>query len=145
MTALSASHGSKADFYLGTSGSPGTGVAITQYLNDVGFPLQRDKAETSAFKQLFKSYVAGLCDLAIPFAGTADVNIDGQLWGLFIMSGAGSAIQYQYAPLGVGTTGTALYTGFGFLDKYESKSVLNGAYSFTANFQSSTQPTRTIQ
>jgi hypothetical protein len=89
--------------------------------------------------------VAGLCDLVLPFSGVADVNIDGQLWGLFIMSGAGNAIQYQYAPLGVGTTGSALYTGFGFLDKYEQKSAINGAYTFTGNFQSSTQPTRTIQ
>lgn len=145
MTALSASHGSRADFYIGTSGSPGTGVAISQYLTDVGLPFQRDKAETSAFKNLFKAYVAGLIDLAIPFNGIADVNIDGQLYNLLIMSGAGSAIQFQYAPLGVGTTGSALWTGFGFLDKYESKSAINGAYTFQANFQSSTQPTRTIQ
>lgn len=145
MTALSASHGSRADFLIGTSGTPGTAVAISQYLTDTALPFQRDKAETSAFKQLFKSYVAGLIDLSIPFAGTADVNITGQLYGLFIMSGAGSAIQFQYAPLGVGTTGSALWTGFGFLDKYEEKSVVNGAYIFTANFQSSTQPTRTIQ
>lgn len=145
MTALSASHGSRADFYIGTSGSPGTGVAISQYVNDAALPFQRDKAETSTFKQLFKSYVAGLIDLSIPFNGIADVNIDGQLYALLIMSGAGSAIQFQYAPLGVGTTGSALWTGFGFLDKYESKSALNAAYLFTANFQSTTVPARTIQ
>lgn len=145
MTALSASHGSRADFYLGTSGSPGTGVAITQYMADVALPFQRDKAETSAFKNLFKAYVAGLIDLAIPLSGTADVNIDGQLYGLLIMSGAGNAIQFQYAPLGVGTTGSALWSGFGFLSKYEQKSAVNGAYTFTGEFQSSTQPTRTIQ
>lgn len=145
MTALSASHGSKADLYLGTSGSPGSGVAISQYVADAGFPLQRDKAETSSFKQMFKSYVAGLIDLTIPFNGTADVNIDGQLWGLLIMSNAGNAIQFQYAPLGVGTSGSALYTGFGFLSKYEQKSAVNGAYTFTAEFQSSTQPVRTVQ
>lgn len=145
MTALAASHGSRADFLLGTSGTPGTTVAISQYLTDTGLPMTRDKAETSAFKQLFKSYVAGLIDLVIPLSGIGDVNIDGQLYNLFIMSGAGSAIQYQYAPLGVGTTGSALWTGFGFLTKYEQKSAISGAYSFTAEFQSSTQPTRTIQ
>lgn len=145
MTALSASHGSKADFYIGTSGAPGSGVAITQYMSDVTQTMTRDKAEVSAFKNLFKAYVAGLIDLVIPLSGTADVNIDGQLYGLLIMSGAGNAIQYQYAPLGIGTTGSALWTGFGFLSKYEQKSAVNGAYTFTGEFQGSSQPTRTIQ
>lgn len=145
MTALSASHGSRADFYIGTSGAPGTAVAITQYMSDVTQTMTRDKAEVSAFKNLFKAYVAGLIDLVIPLSGTADVNIDGQLYGLLIMSGGGNAIQYQYAPLGIGTTGSALWTGFGFLSKYEQKSAVNGAYTFTGEFQGSSQPTRTIQ
>lgn len=145
MTALSASHGSRADFYIGTSGSPGTAVSISQYLTDATQTMTRDKAETSAFKQLFKSYVAGLIDLVIPLSGTADVNLDGQLYGLLTMTGAGNAIQYQYAPLGVGTTGSALWTGFGFLSKYEQKSAINAAYTFTAEFQASGTPVRTIQ
>lgn len=147
MTALAASHGSVADFYIGTSGSPGTPVQISQYLNDVTFGINRDKAETSAFKAMFKSYVAGLCDLTIPLAGTADTNISGQLYNLLIMVGAGNAIEYQYAPVGLGTTGTPLYTGFGFLTKYEEKTAINSAWTFTAEFQSSsiTGPTRTIQ
>lgn len=145
MTALSASHGSRADFLIGTSGAPGTAVAISQYLTDATQTMTRDKAETSAFKQIFKSYVAGLIDLVIPLSGTADVNLDGQLYGLLIMTGAGSAIQYQYAPLGVGTTGSALWTGFGFLSKYEQKSAINAAYTFTAEFQASGTPTRSIQ
>lgn len=145
MTALSASHGSRADFYIGTSGSPGTAVSISQYLTDATQTMTRDKAETSAFKQLFKSYVAGLIDLVIPLSGTADVNLDGQLYGLLTMTGAGSAIQYQYAPLGIGTTGSALWTGFGFLSKYEQKSAINAAYTFTAEFQASGTPVRTVQ
>lgn len=145
MTALQASHGSRADFYLGTSGAPGTGVAITQYLTDATQTMTRDKAETSAFKNLFKAYVAGLIDLVIPLSGSGDVNIDGQLYGLLTMTGAGSAIQYQYAPLGVGTTGSALWTGFGFISKYEQKSAINAAYTFSAEFQGSGTPTRTVQ
>ena len=145
MTALSASHGSRADFLIGTSGSPAVPVAITQYLADATQTFTRDKAEVSAFKNLFKAYVAGLIDLVIPLSGSADVNIDGQLYGLLIMTGAGSAIEYQYAPLGIGTTGSALWTGFGFISKYEQKSAVNGAYTFTAEFQGSGTPTRTIQ
>lgn len=145
MTALAASHGSQADFLIGTSGAPGTGVAITQYLTDVTQTMTRDKAEVSAFKNLFKAYVAGLIDLVIPLTGHGDVNIDGQLFGLLTMTGAGSAIQYQYAPRGIGTTGSALWTGFGFLSKYEQKSGINAAYDFTAEFQASGTPVRTVQ
>lgn len=145
MTALAASHGSRADFLIGTSGSPSVPVAITQYLSDATQTMTRDKAEVSAFKNLFKAYVAGLIDLVIPLSGSADVNIDGQLYNLLIMTGAGSAIEYQYAPLGVGTTGSALWTGFGFVAKYEQKSAINGAYTFTAEFQGSGTPSRTIQ
>jgi len=145
MTALSASHGSRADFYIGTSGTPGTAIAISQYLDTTSLGMTRDKAESSAFKQLFKSYVAGLIDLVIPLAGPADVNISTQMYNLFIMTGAGSAIAWEYAPLGVGTTGSALYTGFGFVTKFEEKSALNAAYAWTGEFQNSGTPTRTIQ
>lgn len=145
MTALSASHGSRADFYIGTSGTPGTAIAISQYLDTTSLGFTRDKAEASAFKQLFKSFVAGLCDLAIPLQGPADVNISTQIYNLFIMSAAGNAIAWEYAPLGVGTTGSALYSGFGFVDKFEEKSALNAAYIWTGNFQNSGTPTRTIQ
>lgn len=145
MTALSASHGSRADVYLGTSGSPGTAIAITQYTDTASLGFSRDKAETSAFKNLFKAYVAGLADLTIPLQGPADVNITTQLWNLFVMSGAGSAIQLQYAPLGIGTSGTALYTCFGFLTKFEEKSSLSAAYGWTGEFQNSGTPVRTIQ
>lgn len=145
MVALSPSHGSRADFYIGTSGTPGTGVAISQYVDTASQTFTRDKAEVSTFKALFKAYVAGLIDLVLPINGPADVNITGQLYGLFIMSGAGSAIQYQYAPVGVGTTGTPLWTGYGFLTKYEEKTDLKGAWVWTGEFQASVQPTRTIQ
>ena len=145
MTALSASHGSRADFYVGTSGTPGTAIAISQYVDSAALGFTRDKAEASAFKQLFKSFVAGLCDLSIPLQGPADVNISTQIYGLFIMSGAGNAIAWQYAPLGVGTTGSALYTGVGFFDKFEEKSALNAAYAWTGNFQNSGTPVRTVQ
>ena len=118
MTALAASHGSVADFYLGTSGSPNTPVQISQYLNDVTLTIQRDKAETSAFKQLFKSYVAGLCDLAIPLTGHADPNISSQLYNLLIMVGA-EGDRVPVRPGGPSATRAPRRTGFGFITKYE--------------------------
>jgi hypothetical protein len=145
MTSLSPSHGSRADFYVGTSGTPGTAIAITQYVDTASLGFSRDKSEVSAFKQLFKSYVMGLCDLAIPLQGPADVNITTQIYGLFTMTGAGSAIAWEWAPLGVGTTGSPLWSGFGALDKYEEKTSISGAYTWTANFQNTGTPTRTIQ
>jgi hypothetical protein len=145
MTALSPSHGSRADFYIGTSGTPGTAIAISQYVDTASLTFSRDKAEVSTFKQLFKAYVAGMCDLVIPLSGPADVNLGTQLYGLFTMSGAGNAIQFQYAPLGVGATGSALWTGVGFLTKYEEKTDTKGAYTWTAEFQNSGLPVRTVQ
>lgn len=145
MVALAPSHGSKADFYLGTSGTPGTAISITQYVDTTSLGFTRDKAEVSALKQLFKSFVAGMADLTIPLQGPADVNITGQMWNLFIMSGAGSAIQYQYAPLGFGVSTTPLWTGFCFVSKYEEKVGTNSAYVWTGELQNSGLPVRTIQ
>lgn len=145
MTALSPTHGSRADFYVGTSGTPSTAIAITQYLNDTSLSFSRDKADVSAFKNLFKAYVAGLCDLSIPLTGPSDSNISSQIYNLFIMTGAGNAIAWEYAPVGIGTTGTGLYTGVGFFDKFEEKVSTAGAYVWTANFQNSGTPVRTTQ
>lgn len=147
MTALSASHGSKADFYIGTSGSPLVPVQISQYGDTSGLSFSRDKAEVSAFKNLFKAYVAGLADLTVPLGGPADVNITGQLWNLFTMSNAGSNIEFQYAPLGYGVTGSPLWTGTGFLTKYEEKVSTGAAWTWTGEFQGSSTsgPVRTIQ
>lgn len=143
MTALQPTHGSIADFELGTTGSPGTGVVISQYVNAVTFTMQRDKAEVSAFKNVFKAYVAGLVDLTISFNGPADQNIDAQLYGLLILTTP--SIQYIYYPEGIGATGTGVYTGVGFLDKVELKTAVNSAYEFSATFQSNGTPTRTTQ
>jgi hypothetical protein len=144
MTALQPTHGSIADFELGTVGSPGTGVVISQYISDVTFSIARDKAEVSAFKDVFKAYVAGLCDLTISFNGTADLNIDPQLYGLLVMTTP--SIQYIYYPEGIDVgSGTTVFTGTGFLDKVEWKTAVNSAYTFSATFQNSGAPTHTTQ
>lgn len=144
MTALAASHGSVADFELGSVGSPGTGVVISQYVNDVTFGIQRDKAETSAFKNVFKAYVAGLSDLTISFAGMGDQNIDAQLFGLLVLTAP--SIQYIYYPEGISIgSGTTVFTGTGFLDKVEWKTAVASAYSFSATFQSNGTPAHTTQ
>lgn len=143
MVALLPTHGSIADLYLGTVGSPGTGVAVSQYMNDVTWSAQRDKAEVSAFKNVFKAYVAGLSDLTVAFAGSGDQNIDGQLYGLLIL--VTPSIQMIYYPEGIGNTGTASWTMTGFLDKLELKTAVNSAYSFSCTFQSNGTPVRAIQ
>jgi hypothetical protein len=144
MTALEPTHGSIADFELGTTGSPLTGVVISQYISDVTFSIQRDKAEVSAFKDVFKAYVAGLCDLTLTFNGSADQNIDSTLYGLLIL--VTPSIQYIYYPEGINVgSGTSVFTGTGFIDKVELKTAVNSAYTFSASFQNSGTPTRTTQ
>lgn len=143
MTALQPTHGSIADVELGTVGAPGTGAVISQYVNEFTFSAQRDKSEVSAFKNTFKAYVAGMADLTLSFNGSADQNIDGQLFGLLIL--VTPSIQYIYYPEGIGNTGTPCYTGLGFLDKYEIKTATNSAFTFSATFQSNGTPSRTVQ
>ena len=144
MAALQPTHGSIADFEIGTTGSPGTGVVVSQYISDVTFSIQRDKAEVSAFKNVFKAYVAGLCDLTLALSGSGDLNIDAQLYGLLVLSNP--SIQYIYYPEGINVgSGTAVYTGVGFVDKYEPKTSVSSAFSFTASFQNNGTPVRTTQ
>lgn len=144
MTALQPSHGSVADFEIGTTGTPLTGVVISQYVSDVTFSIQRDKAEVSAFHNVFKAYVAGLCDLTLAFNGSGDQNIDAQLFGLLILTNP--SIQYIYYPEGINVgSGTSVFTGTGFIDKVELKTAVNSAYTFSANFQNSGTPARTTQ
>jgi hypothetical protein len=146
MTALAPTHGDNADVQIGTSGSPGTAGTITQYNNSVNLSFTRDKAEVSAFKNNFKAYVAGMMDLSVPLGGPADPVITGILWNLFLMSSAGNAIIFVWAPNGIqASSGTPLWTTYGFLEKYDEKGGINEAYTWSATFQSSVTPVRTIQ
>ena len=79
MTSLQPTHGSNADCFV-------NGNVVTQYFNSATLGATRDKAEVSAFKSLYKSYVAGMIDATVTFGGIADANVTGpsRVWTLMV-------------------------------------------------------------
>lgn len=134
MTALAASHGSNTDVLV-------NGNIVSQYFTDLTFTNTRDKAETSAFKSLFKSYVAGLIDPVVTLSGMFDSSNstaeDPLLYG-YLTALTAVDNSWIYAPLGaVGSSaqGVTAYAIYGISTKYEIKSALNAANMITAEIQ----------
>lgn len=134
MVALAASHGSITDVLV-------NGNIVSQYFTDLTFTNTRDKAETSAFKTLFKSYVAGLIDPVVTLSGLFDSSVstaeDPLLYG-YLTALTAVDNSWIYAPLGaVGASaqGVTAYAIYGISTKYEIKSALNAANTITAEIQ----------
>lgn len=134
MTALLASHGSNTDVLV-------NGLVVSQYFNQADPSLTRDKAETSAFKQLFKSYVAGLADGVVAIAGMYDASNttaeDPLLYG-FLTQVTTNDNYWIHAPLGAtgaGAFGNPAKSIAGIATKYEIKSALNSANMIAAEVQ----------
>lgn len=134
MVALAASHGSNADVLV-------NGNIVSQYLNDWSQSMSRDKAETSAFKSLFKSYVAGLGDNTIALAGLFDSSnptAEDPLIYSYLTALTAVDNTWLYSPLGAqgaSAAGNIAYSISGIATKYEVKSALNAANAITAEIQ----------
>jgi hypothetical protein len=136
VTALAPTHGSNADVLV-------NGNVVTQYFNDATISFGRDKAEVSAFKQLFKSYVAGMIDGTVTFAGMYDPNIDTLLYSYLVsITSAANTNMWFWAPdgAGTGTQGIAAFGNNAFSvsgesTKYEAKGSINSANLLTAEVQ----------
>lgn len=134
MTALAASHGSVADVLV-------NGNVVSQYLNEWSQSMSRDKAETSAFKSLFKAYVAGLGDNVITFAGMFDSSnptASDPLIYSYLTSLTTTDNAWLYAPTGAqgsAAAGNVAYSVTGISTKYEVKSALTAANAITAEVQ----------
>ena len=134
MTALIASHGSNTDVLA-------NGLILSQYFNQFDPSLTRDKAEASAFKQTFKSYVAGLVDGVVAIAGLFDSSVasasDPQLYN-FLVQVTYLDNNWVYAPLGAqgaSAFGNPANSITGISTKYEIKSALNSANLIAAEVQ----------
>lgn len=134
MTALLASHGVNTDVFA-------NGLVLSQYFNEFSPSLARDKAEASAFKQLFKSYVAGLADGTVAIAGLFDSSVttaeDAVLYG-FLTQVTSTDNNWIHAPLGAtgaGAFGNPANSITGISTKYEIKSALTTANLITAEVQ----------
>lgn len=132
MTALAPTHGSVADVLV-------NGNVVSQYFDNFTMSATRDKAETSAFKATFKSYVAGLSDNVATFTGFLDPNIDLDLYTYMTQVTAYQNMWF-YAPLGAqgsSAAGNIGYSVTGLSTKYEIKSAINAANTISAEVQTS--------
>jgi hypothetical protein len=134
VTALAATHGSNTDVFV-------NGNVVSQYFNDMTLTQTRDKAETSAFKSLFKSYVAGLIDAVATLTGMFDsssaIAEDNLLYG-YLTALVALDNSWFYAPNGAqGSTAQnqVAYAVFGLSTKYEIKSAMNSANTISAEVQ----------
>lgn len=137
---MATSHGSKAVFKLGTSGTPTTVVDLSQFANSVGITLNRDSSEVSTFGVSSKKYIPGLKDATVPFEGPFDTVSDVQLWDLF---NNGTAVNFEYFPAGT-TAGLPKYSGSCFITSYEVSSDLGDANAVSAEFQVTGDVTRGV-
>lgn len=136
MVALQATHGDNADCFV-------NGNVVTQYFNSATLGATRDKAEVSAFKSTFKSYVAGMGDATVSFAGMYDPNIDGFIYGyLTAVTSGGNNNLWMWIPAGAGTAGqgAAAFGNYGWsvtgaMTKYTPKGGINEANTITADVQ----------
>lgn len=134
MAALAASHGSNADVLV-------NGNIVSQYFNDFALANARDKAETSAFKSLFKSYVAGLIDTTATLTGFSDNSnpaAEGPLLYSYLTALTSVDNNWLYSPLGAqgsAAFGNTAYAITGISTKYEVKSALTAANAITAEIQ----------
>lgn len=134
MVALAASHGSITDVLV-------NGNVVSQYFNDFTFTNTRDKAEVSAFKQIFKSYVAGLIDPVVTLSGMFDSSNstaeDPLLYG-YLTALTAVDNSWIYAPNGAqgsSAQNVVAYAIYGLSTKYEIKSAMNAANTVTAEIQ----------
>lgn len=134
MTALLPSHGVNTDVLV-------NGLVVSQYFNDFSPSLSRDKADVSAFKQLFKSYVAGEADGTVAIAGMYDSSNttaeDPLLYG-YLSAATAVDSNWFYAPLGAqgaGAFGNPGKSITGLTTKYEIKSATSSANVVSAEVQ----------
>lgn len=132
-------HGKTGAFKLGTTGTPGTVVDLSAWLDNVSFPESVDTGETTVFGQSSKSYVVGLKDSTISISGKWDATtLDPQLFGLL---GSTVAVTWEYGPAG-STVGMVRYTGTAFMTSYQVTTPVADVVTFSCDFQVTGNVTR---
>jgi hypothetical protein len=130
-------HGSKANFQVNDGSSLRD---LSSYLTSVSFPQTVDTAEVSALGNTAKAYIVGLRDSTISIEGIYDPTADGYL---NTVAGLSTATAFEYYPNGTPVGGTKpKFSGSCILTSYEVSTPVDGAASFTAEFQVSGAVTR---
>lgn len=113
---------------------------ISAYLKRSSLPRTADTYDTTTFGKTSKVYIPGLKDGTIPIEGPWDPTIDTILGP---MLGFATTRNFEYYPHGTGT-GNVKYSGAAILRRYEIPDPVDGAVTFTGEFQISDTVTRTV-
>ncbi|MHA2046603.1 MAG: phage tail tube protein [Candidatus Thorarchaeota archaeon] len=121
-------HGKNTVFKVDNSG--GTLTDISAYCNNVDFPREVDTPEVTTFGNDDRKYIVGLRGATISVTGFWDATLDGVI-GQIVGTGE---VSFEYGPAG-STGGNIKYTGECILTNYTQTGPVDGAVSFSADFQ----------
>jgi len=131
-------HGKNTVFKVADSG--GTLRDVSNVCNTGGLARAVDAAETTAFGQGDKSYIAGLRDATIPVEGFSDPTVDGYFAGIL---GFATPVAWELYPMG-SATGLIKYNGSAILTRYETQASVGDVVKITGELQNSGTITRAI-
>lgn len=120
--------------------SAGTLTDISAYVNTSGPNRTAGAYDTSVYGVGSKQYIAGLKDGRIPVGGPWDPTIDAVLAGIL---GHATLKDFEWYPQGT-ASGKVKYSGTAILVSYNTPAPVDGAVSFTGEFQISGNVTRAI-
>lgn len=131
-------HGKNTVFKVADNG--GTLRDISNVCNASGLARSVDAAETTAFGQGDKSYIAGLRDATVPVEGFADPTVDGYFNGIL---GWATPVAWELYPMG-SATGLPKYSGSAVLTRYEARPEVGDVVKVSGELQNSGTITRAI-
>jgi hypothetical protein len=108
------------------------GTTISAYVDSVSHNRSVDTAETSAFTNNDKTFIAGLEDGSFDLSGHWDTAADTALDGCF----DSASVSLIYGPAGV-TSGLVKYTATCFVTSYQIVSNVGDRTNWTGSFQRS--------
>ena len=113
------------------------GNDISSYTDSVSLDKSIDTAETTAFGDDDRTYIAGLRGQTFSASGHWDSTFDGYAAGM----DDGAVVAWEYGPEG-GTTGDVKYSGNALIASYNQSSGVGDKASWSASFQVTGSVTR---
>lgn len=129
-------HGKDSVFKL--DNASGTLTDISTYVNNVDFPATSDIAETTTLGAGSKTYIVGLKDATISFAGLWDATFDAIAGAV---RGQSATLTFEYSPEGTGS-GAVKYTGEAIMTNYAVSSPVGDVVGYSCDLQVSGDVTR---
>jgi len=129
-------HGSTAAFRVGNAAAVLTD--ISEFLTQASHPREGATSTVTTLQRTSQAYIAALVDGTIRIEGVWHPTLDGVLSGIFRLTRA-----YEYFPQG-NVAGRVRYSGNCIMTSYEIETSVDGAGTFSAEFQVTGDVTRAI-